>query len=67
MVGFTHPTKCIEEGGMVAISLDQIEAVTKTALMHHGATDWIAAEVARAVRKAESVGNKICGLYYLES
>ncbi|SVD33177.1 uncharacterized protein METZ01_LOCUS386031, partial [marine metagenome] len=33
----------------------------------HGASPWIAAEVARAVRKAEAVGNLICGLYYLES
>ncbi len=52
---------------MILISLDQIEATTKTALVRHGAADWVASEVARAVRKAESVGNKICGLYYLES
>ena len=52
---------------MPDISLDQIESTTKAALMAHGAEDWIAAEVAKAVRKAEAVGNKICGLYYLES
>ena len=52
---------------MAMISLDAIEAQTKAALEHHGATPWIAASVAHAVRKAESVGNKICGLYYLES
>ncbi len=52
---------------MIAVSLDQIEATTKAALKRHGAAPWVAAEVARAVRKAESVGNKICGLYYLES
>ena len=52
---------------MPEISLDEIEETTKTALERHGAEPWIAAEVARAVRKAEAVGNKICGLYYLES
>jgi (2R)-3-sulfolactate dehydrogenase (NADP+) len=52
---------------MPEISLDEIEFVTKTALERHGARPWIAAEVARAVRKAEAVNNKICGLYYLES
>jgi len=49
------------------VSLDEIEATTRTALERHGAEGWIAAEVARAVRKAESIGNRICGLYYLES
>lgn len=52
---------------MVQISLDKIEQQTKAALQRHGAAPWVADEVARAVRKAESVGNKICGLYYLES
>lgn len=52
---------------MPKISLTEIETLTKAALERHGAEPWIAAEVARAVRKAESVGNKICGLYYLES
>ena len=52
---------------MVRILLDEIEAQTQAALERHGAVPWIAAEVARAVRKAESVGNRICGLYYLES
>ncbi len=52
---------------MPHVSLDEIEATTKTALEQHGAAPWIAAEVARAVRKAEAVGNRICGLYYLES
>lgn len=52
---------------MVAVKLDEIEAVTTAALMRHGAADWVAAEVARAVRVAESHGNRICGLYYLES
>jgi (2R)-3-sulfolactate dehydrogenase (NADP+) len=52
---------------MPAIALDEIEQTTKAALMRHGAQEWIAAEVARAVRVAESTGNRICGLYYLES
>ena len=52
---------------MPDISLDEIETTTRAALERHGAAPWIAAEVATAVRKAEAVGNKICGLYYLES
>ena len=52
---------------MTQVSLDEIEATTKTALERHGAAPWIADEVARAVRKAEAIGNRICGLYYLES
>ncbi len=52
---------------MPQISLDQIEAQSCRALERHGAAPWIAAEVARAVRKAEATGNRICGLYYLES
>ena len=52
---------------MPQITLNEIETTTRTALERHGAVPWIAAEVARAVRKAESVGNRICGLYYLES
>jgi len=52
---------------MPQVSLKEIEATTKIALERHGAVPWIAAEVARAVRKAEAVGNRICGLYYLES
>ena len=52
---------------MPLVPLDKIEATTKVALERHGALPWIAAEVAKAVRKAEAVGNRICGLYYLES
>jgi len=37
------------------------------ALTRHGAARWVAEDVALAVRKAEAVGNRICGLYYLES
>lgn len=52
---------------MPQVSLSEIESTTKSALERHGAVPWIAAEVAKAVRKAEAVGNRICGLYYLES
>jgi (2R)-3-sulfolactate dehydrogenase (NADP+) len=52
---------------MPHISLDEIERLTHRALTGHGAADWVAVEVARAVREAEATGNKICGLYYLES
>ena len=52
---------------MPDIALHEIEALTARALSAHGAADWIAASVARAVRRAEETGNVICGLYYLES
>lgn len=52
---------------MTRIALDEIETVTAQALERHGAAPWVAASVARAVRAAEGVGNRICGLYYLES
>lgn len=51
----------------VTVSLDQIEQKTIDALTNHGAADWVAREVAKAVRVAEMTGNLICGLYYLES
>lgn len=49
------------------VPLNLIEETTLAALVKYGAKDWIAAEVAKAVRKAEATGNLICGLYYLES
>lgn len=52
---------------MPNVSVAEIEARTHRALVAHGAADWIAAEVARAVARAEAIGNRICGLYYLES
>lgn len=52
---------------MVQIALDEIESTVKSALVAHGAEAWIAAHMADAVRVAESYGNKICGLYYVES
>lgn len=52
---------------MPLISIETIEKITHAALVRHGAADWIAAHMADAVAKAESIGNRICGLYYLES
>lgn len=51
----------------ITVSLDDIQTVATNALAKHGALDWIAVEVAKAIRKAEATGNLICGLYYLES
>jgi len=51
----------------VNVSLGEVASTTKKALKAHGASDWIAIEVAKAVEKAEANGNLICGLYYLES
>lgn len=52
---------------MPNVSLDEIEHTTSTALIRHGAPEPVARSVAHAVRVAEANGNKICGLYYLES
>ena len=52
---------------MPKVQLSEIEATVSTALKRHGALSWIADEVARAIRKAEAIENRICGLYYLES
>lgn len=49
------------------VSVPDIEARSNAALIAHGAGDWQASEVARAVARAEATGNVICGLYYLES
>ncbi len=51
----------------VTVTLDEIETTSKAALLKHGAADSPAAQVAHAIRVAESKGNLICGLYYLES
>ena len=51
----------------ITVSLAEIECNTFKALVKHGAHDWVAKEVAKAVRLAEATGNLICGLYYLES
>ena len=52
---------------MPRISVNDIHNISKTALVQHGALDWISEEVSDAVATSESVGNRICGLYYLES
>ncbi|APX11000.1 Ldh family oxidoreductase [Tateyamaria omphalii] len=52
---------------MTAITQAEIERTVQAALMAHGADAFPAAEVARAVAQAEALGNRICGLYYLES
>ncbi|MEL7133642.1 MAG: Ldh family oxidoreductase [Pseudomonadota bacterium] len=52
---------------MPAIAQAEIERTVQAALQAHGAGAFPAAEVARAVTQAEAMGNRICGLYYLES
>ena len=52
---------------MTTVALAEIERVVQAALMAHGADAFPAAEVARAVSRAEATGNRICGLYYLDS
>lgn len=49
------------------VTVTEIEAVSRKALLAHGAGDVQAAAVARAIARAEALGNLICGLYYLES
>ena len=51
---------------MPKITVKEIYNISKTALSQHGALDWIAGEVAEAFLLGEC-GNRICGLYYLES
>ena len=52
---------------MPDINIKEIYDISRTALVQHGALTWVAGEVASAIAASESVGNKICGLYYLES
>ena len=52
---------------MTDVSMKDIHDVTTRALQAHGAADWVASSVADAVAEAEATGNRICGLYYLES
>ena len=52
---------------MAEVSQSEIEALSIKALTAHGAAGWVAIEVARAVARSEAEGNRICGLYYLES
>ncbi len=49
------------------VTVSEIKSVAQSALLAHGAGADQAAAVADAVAHAESHGNVICGLYYLES
>ncbi|MEO1638181.1 MAG: Ldh family oxidoreductase [Pseudomonadota bacterium] len=49
------------------VSVTEIETKAHAALLAHGAGEVQAAAVAKAVARAEALGNVICGLYYLES
>ena len=49
------------------ITVQEIEAKSKSALIAHGAGMTQAGHVAAAVARTEALGNVICGLYYLES
>ena len=51
----------------MSVPVSEIRAVSEAALLAHGAGAFQAAEVAKAVARAEETGNIICGLYYLES
>ena len=52
---------------MPQIAVTEIYETSRKALSNHGAAPWVAEEVAKAVARAEALGNIICGLYYLES
>ena len=48
------------------IPAPRIEATAAAAAAPYGAGEWQAAEVARAVARAEATATVICGLYHLE-
>ena len=52
---------------MAKYTLAEIETLSKAALIAHGAGESQASAVAHAIAIAEGKGNKICGLYYLQS
>lgn len=52
---------------MPVVLLDEVERMSARALVKHGASVDTALLVGHAIRTAEANGNKICGLYYLES
>jgi len=52
---------------MAKVEMREVEARVTAALVAHGASAPVAASVAEAVAEAEATGNRICGLYYLES
>jgi (2R)-3-sulfolactate dehydrogenase (NADP+) len=47
--------------------LADIQSLSEQALSRHGARADVAAEMANAIAWSEARGNRICGLYYLES
>ena len=49
------------------VQVSEIKEKSRAALVAHGAGEFQADEVAKAVARAEALGNVICGLYYLES
>ncbi|MCC5975864.1 MAG: Ldh family oxidoreductase [Rubellimicrobium sp.] len=51
----------------MSVTIEKVRHLSEAALRAHGAGAVQAASVARAVARAEAVGNVICGLYYLES
>ena len=52
---------------MPLVPTSDIERLSNAAMLRHGATEPVAAEMARAIAWAEARDNRICGLYYLES
>lgn len=52
---------------MASIDIETIREVSRTALLSHGAGPSQAQAMADAIAWAEARGNRICGLYYLES
>ena len=52
---------------MSRVTVSEIESVARAALVAAGAAPNVAKHVAHATAVAESNGNRICGLYYLES
>ncbi len=52
---------------MPQIDISTIQSASRKALIAHGAADFPAQVMAEAIAWAEARGNRICGLYYLES
>ena len=52
---------------MPEIAVDRIRQASEAALRRHGAAPGVAATMADAIAFAEARGNRVCGLYYLES
>ena len=55
------------EHSMPEITIAEIRRLSETALLRHGADSRAAEIMADAITWAEARGNRICGLYYLES